>query len=143
MQKLARQVLLLIMGAIFWGGLVTTALASPAHDHHSHHKAMSPFDVKSKEARPHCLLHGHNLDKPCPHHLSKKNPNNKWQHTIAPDCGGSPFRNQSTTVSFGNAFVMNSTFDFHAFFESELFDFQSSTYLSTLIVPFPPPPKFL
>jgi hypothetical protein len=143
MLKFVRQVFVLFVLAFFSSGWASMALASPNHDYHSHHKIASPFQVKAKAVRLHCLLHGHNLNKPCPHHSLKENQGNKYQHTIASDCGGSPVRNQSTTVSFGNAFMVSSTFDLHIFYESEYTGFQSFVYPSTPITPSPPPPQSL
>lgn len=143
MPKLVRQVFILFVLAVFWGSWASTGLASPSHDHHSHHKIESPFHAKAKAPRPHCLLRGHDLNKPCPHHSLKENQENKYQHTIASDCGGSPARNQFTTASFGTAFMVSSTFDFHIFHKSAHTDFQSSVYSSTPITPSPPPPQLL
>ena len=143
MLKFVRQLAIVFSLAVFGGGLASTALASPTHDHNSHQMMTSPFHVKPKGERLHCLLHGHNLKKPCPHHLLEKGPKNKLQHAIASDCGGNPFQKQSAIASFSTVFLVNSTFDFHIFFESEGIDFQSSVYLLRPLVPFPPPPRFL
>jgi hypothetical protein len=119
MRIFVQHIFILFLGVLCWGGFSSIALALPTHDHHSHPERVSPFDGKTKKIRLHCMLHGHSLSKPCPHHLFKKNPNSKQECAIAPDCGGSPFKNQSATVGFGAPFMVDSTFDFHVFLKAK------------------------
>lgn len=141
MLKFFQQAIVLLMLIVFWCCLASTALASPAHEHHNHQ--LSPFYGKAKETRPHCQLHGHTLNKPCPHLSFKKNHQERKQCTIAPDCGGSPFKNESTVVSFGTHYLANSTFEFQMYSESENIGFPPPNYFSTPGAPLTPPPRFL
>jgi hypothetical protein len=63
------------------------------HTHHHKVKPVSPFESKSNSL--HCMLHGHTLDKICPHRFNSAKRDNGML-AINVDCGGSPFPKSST-----------------------------------------------
>jgi hypothetical protein len=132
-------VLIVPLAVSFLG--ISQAYGMAGHGNHHHQvKPVSPFDAKDKSA--HCLLHGHSLDKPCPHKIDSAKRDNEV-FAIDVDCGGSPFpKNPAlTSVDFPSidSFVF---FNFGpwsirlagqplALLNSKVFDTSS------------PPPKFL
>ena len=86
------------------GGLVlvvclnSAAFASASHDHHRHVKASSPFEGKGQIIGIHCLISGHSLNKPCPHHSGQS-------YGIATECGGSPFPKNPISSGFDSTFL--------------------------------------
>jgi hypothetical protein len=98
-----REKFTVIVGALLM--LLVWASAASASPFHHHEKKSSA--LKNHEIQHACPLDHNQKGIPCPHSLSKKDPNG---YQIAPDCGGSPLASVPSSASFSKNlfFVSNS-----------------------------------